>query len=433
MNVSEISNKSEKLIAIKVLSSKSFNCIQRAVYNMRFLCNFRTNSSGTFINAYSCFVKSIENKEAQNVVDPVGIHFVGMKHADVEFISIENIALPHFPRGLAAIFPRLKIVRIVKCGLTKITNDDLAGLEGITVLNVNNNSFNSIPSDLFKGMAKLKKIIFHHNQIEFASSQLLEPLIQNDLSIVDFRFNKSLNMAFNKEAKDKITMKLLMGEIDGKCKRPIGEEQKLTSAIKENQYAGDLEMLWKSGRYSDFTVIADGPLEFRVHKFVLGIRSPVFDAMFNAKMVEQFKGSVTIQGYASNVIKQFLAYFYTGRIQDESCAMELYELAGMYDVPQLRAMMEKIIIKNVNEWNAYEVFTVGHHHSSDAIKDAAFLAVRKMCPGKSLQVALLNEPERLKKLVEAARSRKRKIEEIDEEFDDFYKTFSKKNVRFSID
>lgn len=115
-----------------------------------------------------------------------------------------------------------------------------------------------------------------------------------------------------------------------------------------------------------------------------------------------------------------MRFIYTGIIPDDTNAMELFALSSKYDIQALKSYWEKIIIKNIDETNALEIFTLGHLHDSEEMKKLAFKEIKKLFPSKKLPDDLIDDPERLKEIVEAGVTLKRKIQEAEDEFNAVY-------------
>lgn len=125
-------------------------------------------------------------------------------------------------------------------------------------------------------------------------------------------------------------------------------------------------------------------------------------------------------------VEEFLRYLYTGKIPDETNAMELFALSSKYDVPALKSYWEKIVIQNLDESNALEIFSFGHLHDSENMKTLAFKMIKKLIPGVKLPDELIEHPEDLKEIVEAGMTRKRKIQEAEDEFKTIFEERCKK-------
>jgi BTB/POZ domain len=91
----------------------------------------------------------------------------------------------------------------------------------------------------------------------------------------------------------------------------------------------------------------------------------VFTELFRDEM----RNKLEIAGFSSEVVEGFLKYMYTRQLKNESIAIELYEIAAEYKVKKMEDEVERIILRNINEFNAIDVFSVGHLHNSDRMKE----------------------------------------------------------------
>lgn len=88
-------------------------------------------------------------------------------------------------------------------------------------------------------------------------------------------------------------------------------------------------------KYSDFTIKA-GDKEFKVHKSMLAIHSPVFDAMFRNEGDLGEANSMTIEEFSSSVVKDFIEYIYTGSLKHNANTLKLYKLAKKFGMEELQ-------------------------------------------------------------------------------------------------
>lgn len=93
--------------------------------------------------------------------------------------------------------------------------------------------------------------------------------------------------------------------------------------------------------------------------------------------------------------------------------MDLYALAAKYDVKLLKQRAEKIVLCNIAESNALEIFGLAHLHNSAVLKRAAFCVIKQMFPHKEMNESLIVNPEKLKIIVETARRIQQAQAELD--------------------
>ena len=165
---------------------------------MQLKCEFGMNA---FLdNRYCCTVTEANIKERETSISSIaGRHYLDKNNCDVEVVEFKNTMVHYFPRNLHKVFPRLKILMINACGLQEINHEDLQGLEKLTTLNLYYNQLQTLPDNLFSEMKSLKRISFWHNELGKFSSEVLAPLVQNDVEYLEFRDNKTINSFYLNE------------------------------------------------------------------------------------------------------------------------------------------------------------------------------------------------------------------------------------------
>lgn len=289
-------------------------------------------------------------------------------NSKVKLLQVSEIKMNAFPRDLLKNFPSLMSLQITNCGIEQISREDLIGFGDIEELIMSFNEIKSLPDDLFADMPELRYINFASNKIDTLSSKLLEPIKLN-LDFADFRDNSKINHYFFHG--DKLhSLECLMAVMDKYCHPlPLQFIDQTDSRFKK------FEHFMTSGKYSDFIIKVRGK-EFKVHKSILAAQSSVFDAMFISDTKEGANILQYIKNFSENSFSDFLRFFYTGSLNTEENATELFELAAKFDVPVLKTKCEQIILKNLHEANAPEVFNLGHLHSQ-VLKQGAFAKVKE--------------------------------------------------------
>lgn len=353
---------------------------------------------------YTCWIHSLITPkiDGRKIESFRGAHIIGKSDEDVKAVLFFETVLNCFPRGLQKIFPQIIIIHIQKSGLKEIFRHDLKGLENLEMISIKYNELTTLPSNLFENMPKLKVIILERNKLEFVSSKLLRPVMNNGLTYVDFSKNKNIDYFFALGyLKSVPSIDVLMKIIDTKCKRPKKEKFDQEDESKKAHASAiqkGLEKLWMSGNFSDFTIIVNLK-KFCVHKWVLRIHSQVFAEKFAEKIdnVNEMK----IEDVSEEAVYDFLRYLYIGELPDKNNLMDAFALAVKLKADELKSISETIICKNIlNNSNAYKVFMLGHVYAAEKIKLAAFNRIRAMFPDANLPNRLMQEPERLKKIME---------------------------------
>ncbi|XP_065207899.1 uncharacterized protein LOC135836788 [Planococcus citri] len=102
----------------------------------------------------------------------------------------------------------------------------------------------------------------------------------------------------------------------------------------------NFEHLFENPKYSDFVFVVDGQ-EFHVHKAIVALWSPIFEAVFNNNTTEK-KDLLEIKGVDPNVFKEVLRFMYTGKIENfYEFALELLKIANKYKIKGLKTVCEQ--------------------------------------------------------------------------------------------
>ena len=86
---------------------------------------------------------------------------------------------------------------------------------------------------------------------------------------------------------------------------------------------------------ADLTINCDSET-FRVHKYFLCSKSPVFSAMLNSDMREAREGEININTMNSDTLSSMIHYIYTGELADGWQDLDMEDVtiaADMYDLP----------------------------------------------------------------------------------------------------
>lgn len=355
---------------------------------------------------YICVITSasIRDRKKRTIKSITGDFSEGKSETDINAVSFENTTVHYFPLGLGEIFPNLIYIRIIGCGLKEISRGDFKGLVNLDSIQLPLNELSMLPDNLFDDLPRLKNIGFRCNEIELVSSCLIRPTF----TYADLRGNKNINSFFCPgEVGSVATIEKLVKAVNKKCKKPLettGAETHVEKVETETTHEKVdhktlITRFWTSGKFSDFSIIV-GNSKFFAHKIVLSMSSLVYAEMFDAQPdLKEMK----IKDISSAAVCDFLRYIYAKQPPDSENALEIFSLASkLLVVGPLITICEKIICKVVlNNSNSYKVFKLGVVYNSDKLKLAAFNQIKCMFPGTNISDDLMNEPENLKKLIEA--------------------------------
>lgn len=144
------------------------------------------------------------------------------------------------------------------------------------------------------------------------------------------------------------------------------------SVIGTDKLSNDLEELFLREDDSDVTIRVEDQ-EFRVHKSILGARTPVFTSMFKHKMSENITGVVDIYDCDAIAFREFLRYLYTGRVAKFSPnnVFSLYRVADKYQVNELKAYCLEYIKNNMCVDMFCDAIILSVHYDEEELMDIA--------------------------------------------------------------
>ena len=109
------------------------------------------------------------------------------------------------------------------------------------------------------------------------------------------------------------------------------------------------------------------------HKYVLAVSSPVFFTMFYGDLAES-GDSVNITDCDPDVFLRFLRFIYCDEasFEDIDCAIKVWRLADMYDVPSLARECVKYLDGNMEPLDAFDVLTYARQFNDEEIEKACW-------------------------------------------------------------
>jgi speckle-type POZ protein len=119
-----------------------------------------------------------------------------------------------------------------------------------------------------------------------------------------------------------------------------------------------------------------GDREFKAHKSILALRSPVFAAMFEHPTKEKLTNRVVIEDIEPDVFQELLRFIYTGRLSLSTMnvmATEILSAANKYLLDQLKIECENHLIYCMSADNCLEILLLQdkNHPSYYLRKEAA--------------------------------------------------------------
>ena len=154
-------------------------------------------------SVYTCCVYK---RDLTSITTISGEHSVNFTNDDVRGVALVNCKLSSFPRELSNIFPKLDHLAI-NGGLCEISKEDLACFPNLKFLDLQGCDIKVLPIDLFESSPNIELIYFSYNKISSIGNNLLEPL--RALKYIDFRGNSILNVVYDEDKANELTLKEL--------------------------------------------------------------------------------------------------------------------------------------------------------------------------------------------------------------------------------
>ena len=138
----------------------------------------------------------------------------------------------------------------------------------------------------------------------------------------------------------------------------------------------DMNNLYKNEVLTD-TIIKCGDKEFKVHRVILAMQSPVFRAMFEADMKEKQSGVIEVSDSTPEAMSDLVAYLYAGTAPNlKTLASELLDMAEKYQIPRLLTMCRIELARKIKNTNVVETLILADLHGKSALKKACFKFIR---------------------------------------------------------
>ncbi|XP_044586122.1 BTB/POZ domain-containing protein At1g01640-like [Cotesia glomerata] len=174
------------------------------------------------------------------------------------------------------------------------------------------------------------------------------------------------------------------------------------SKIKRNldiNLYNEVQKFYNSEELSDVTIIVD-KFEIPAHKVILAAQSEVFAKMLQSGMKEAMKNEINIKGLDLEIILEMLHYCYKGETkasEDTKVALQMLEVADIYQIIKLNDICERTLINNMSTENVLDIIDAADDHNAfDLRKSAINLIVlhsKKVVASKKFQKLCYKKPE----------------------------------------
>ena len=131
--------------------------------------------------------------------------------------------------------------------------------------------------------------------------------------------------------------------------------------------------------FSDMEIVCSGEV-FRCHRIIMSASSPVFRAMFQAKMKESESNRVIIDDIMPATMTELLYYIYTGLVKETvsiDSVVDLLVAADKYMLDALKNICQDKLCSVLDAENAIELSYIGEMYRVLKLKDIALMEIVK--------------------------------------------------------
>ena len=125
--------------------------------------------------------------------------------------------------------------------------------------------------------------------------------------------------------------------------------------------------------FSDWTIVSEEGQRFPCHRNILSAKSSTMKAMMTIEMKEKEEKETKLN-YSNQVVGAFVDFFYKGEIPMlvlEGNISSFMELADLYNLDPLKALVEDTAVKNLTLENVVEMFRVAKLHDAENLEKAS--------------------------------------------------------------
>lgn len=143
-------------------------------------------------------------------------------------------------------------------------------------------------------------------------------------------------------------------------------------------WLSDMKNLIDSSDLTDFIYIVNGK-EFKVHKWILSLASPVFRSTFTCGLDETKNNTAEIEDCDSEMFDHLLKFIYKGLLPGNinEIALELYKLAHIYQIKSLEEICIAFIMNTeLTEDNVFDLYELANLYDFDKFKSDCWTFIK---------------------------------------------------------
>ncbi|XP_044586117.1 BTB/POZ domain-containing protein At1g01640-like [Cotesia glomerata] len=129
-------------------------------------------------------------------------------------------------------------------------------------------------------------------------------------------------------------------------------------------------------------IVGNVEAKVETHKVVLAAHSEVFEKMLQSEMKEAKDGEINIKGFHPEIILEMLHYCYKGvtkASQDPEVALQLLEVADIYQIIELKDICESTLMNNMSTDNVLDIIDAADDHNAVDLRKTAIKFIVLHC------------------------------------------------------
>lgn len=142
--------------------------------------------------------------------------------------------------------------------------------------------------------------------------------------------------------------------------------------VGTERLAQNLKDVLLSGDLYDTVIKVQGQ-EFRTHKLILVIRSPVFASLLRHEDTEEENDAILVEDCDLEAFKVFLVFLYSGKLENVSVenVTGLYGVADKYRVEEVKLECVKFMMSHLSVENFCEFISLALRHGEGQLLERA--------------------------------------------------------------
>lgn len=359
----------------------------------------------------------------------IGIHKNNNTNLDVKAVEFVNCQLTSIPQGIINNFPNLKALKIFNSKLKTIIKTDLKEYENLLYLSLPKNEIEFLPGNLLSEMKNLELISFKNNKIRSIERKLLD--YSENLKYANFYGNVCINKCYDaitnqgNASLEKIKKEICEpsgGAIPKKIKHekePQSYENDFEKGVAKSDCCNgvwfDVKKILQNEKLKDFTITVMG-MEFKVHKFLLAARSPVFAAIIENNVDAE---CLNLTDISIEIFHEVLRYIYTDQFptSKDINLVHLFAAAGRLKLENLKNFCADMF--TITTDNAFDYLNLSIKHDCEKLRQKSFQIIKSYLNEVDISDDMANQPEKLKSMFEVKKKREQIMKEMDMEFKKF--------------